>query len=79
MARFVQPSKLRGMPLGDHLASKFPEDWCEKGFDEFDGAFVDMDSESVTVHCDPWFPDFWIPLPKTPWDLGEAKPFDPTR
>lgn len=77
MARFVQPSRLMGTPLGIELVTKFPQEFSKEGLDEFDGAFIDPDHQSVTVHSDPWFPDFWMSLPKTPWDLGIIKPFDP--
>lgn len=64
--------------LGEHrwrksLPRSFQRNGPKSAFDGFDGAFVDLDHASVTVHCDPWFPDFWLPLPRTPWDLGLAE------
>jgi hypothetical protein len=65
---FVKPSKwdadlLKNLDGG----AENGRDFTPELLGNVDGAFWDIDN-TLSVSTDDWFPVYWMPLPKTPWE-----------
>jgi hypothetical protein len=76
----------------EFLRQNFPDEcnpqYVAEHCANFDGAFLTSDLEHCLVADGPWFPDYWKPLPPTPFDKPHAatsavvesfEPSEPTR